>query len=106
MIEGRALSSGTDCCLEGRLCSCEVRMLNPRKIFTRVNVELALTPYVPASLSVCSGVKEQEAYKIETLCEKKAITVIRADGSTEDIIRDGRFVVPGSEALNQPLDEM
>ena len=78
MIEGRALSSGTDCCLEGRLCSCEVRMLNPRKIFTRVNVELALTPYVPASLSVCSGVKEQEAYKIETLCEKKAITVIRA----------------------------
>ena len=78
MIEGRALSSGTDCCLEGRLCSCEVRMLNPRKIFTRVNVELALTPYVPASLSVCSGVKEQEAYKIETLCEKKEITVIRA----------------------------
>ena len=78
MIEGRALSSGTDCCLEGRFCSCEVRMLNPRKIFTRVNVELALTPYVPASLSVCSGVKEQEAYKIETLCEKKEITVIRA----------------------------
>ena len=78
MIEGRAFSSGTDCCLEGRLCSCEVRMLNPRKIFTRVNVELALTPYVPASLSVCSGVKEQEAYKIETLCEKKEITVIRA----------------------------
>ena len=51
----------------------EVRMLNPRKVFTRVNVELALTPYVPASLSVCSGVKEQEAYKIETLCEKKDI---------------------------------
>ena len=38
--------------------------------------------------------------------ELGAITVIRADGSTEDIIRDGRFVVPGSEALNQPLDEM
>ena len=71
-------TQGMNCCLEGRLCSCEVRMLNPRKIFTRVNVELALTPYVPASLSVCSGVKEQEAYKIETLCEKKEITVIRA----------------------------
>ncbi len=38
--------------------------------------------------------------------ELGAITVIRADGSIEDIIRDGRFVVPGSEALNQPLDEM
>ena len=68
-IEGRALSGSADSCLDGRLCSCEVRMLNPRKVFTRVNVELTLTPYVPASLSVCSGVKEQEAYKIETLCE-------------------------------------
>lgn len=70
-IEGRALSGSADSCLDGRLCSCEVRMLNPRKVFTRVNVELTLTPYVPASLSVCSGVKEQEAYKIETLCEKR-----------------------------------
>ena len=70
-IEGRALSGSADSCLDGRLCSCEVRMLNPRKVFTRVNVELTLTPYVPASLSVCSGVKEQEAYKIETLCEEK-----------------------------------
>ena len=77
-IEGRALSGSADSCLDGRLCSCEVRMLNPRKVFTRVNVELTLTPYVPASLSVCSGVKEQEAYKIETLCEKKDIGIIRA----------------------------
>ena len=34
------------------------------------------------------------------------ITVIKKDGSTEDIIRDGRFVVPGTEELNKPLDEM
>lgn len=34
------------------------------------------------------------------------ITVIKKDGSTEDIIVDGRFVVPGTEALNIPLDEM
>ena len=58
-IEGRALSGSADSCLDGRLCSCEVRMLNPRKVFTRVNVELTLTPYVPASLSVCSGVKDK-----------------------------------------------
>ena len=38
-IEGRALSGSADSCLDGRLCSCEVRMLNPRKVFTRVNVE-------------------------------------------------------------------
>lgn len=36
--------------------------------------------------------------------ELKAITVIRADGSTQDIIRDGRFVVEGCEELNLPLE--
>ena len=35
--------------------------------------------------------------------ELGTITVIRADGSTADIIRDGRFVVPGTEKLNEPL---
>jgi len=34
------------------------------------------------------------------------IIVIKKDGSTEDIIVDGRFVVPGTEELNKPLDEM
>lgn len=38
--------------------------------------------------------------------ELGAITVIRKDGTMEDIIRDGRFVVPGTEALNKPLEEM
>ena len=38
--------------------------------------------------------------------ELGAITVIRKDGSTEDIIRDGRFVLEGTEELNKPLDEL
>lgn len=77
-MEGRVPGSSTDSCLEGRLCSCEVRMLNPRKVFTRVNAELTLTPYAPAALDVCSGVEERETYKIETLCEKREISVTRA----------------------------
>lgn len=32
------------------------------------------------------------------------ITVIRKDGAEVDIIVDGRFVVPGTEPLNEPLD--
>lgn len=36
--------------------------------------------------------------------ELGTITVIRADGTTTDIIRDGKFVVPGTEALNIPLE--
>ena len=35
--------------------------------------------------------------------ELGAITVIRKDGTTEDIIRDGKFVVPGTESLNEQL---
>ena len=34
------------------------------------------------------------------------IKAIKKDGSTEDIIINGRFVVPGTEELNKPLDEM
>jgi len=36
----------------------------------------------------------------------ESITAVRSDGSKQDIIRDGRFVVPGTEELNIPLDEM
>ena len=36
--------------------------------------------------------------------ELDKITVIRKDGTTVDIIADGRFVLAGTEALNEPLD--
>ena len=35
--------------------------------------------------------------------ELDRITVIRRDDSRTDVIRDGRFVVPGTELLNEPL---
>ena len=34
------------------------------------------------------------------------IEVIRKDGSTQDIIVNGRFVLPGTEPLNEPLDAL
>jgi len=34
------------------------------------------------------------------------IKAIAADGTETDVIIDGRFVIPGTEALNVPLDEM
>ncbi|MCD7708577.1 MAG: aminopeptidase [Clostridiales bacterium] len=34
------------------------------------------------------------------------ITAIKKDGNETDIIVDGRFVVPGTEILNEPLDEL
>lgn len=38
--------------------------------------------------------------------ELGAITVITGDGSKIDIIRDGKFVVPGTEELNLPLKDI
>ena len=35
--------------------------------------------------------------------ELACITVLRADGGKTDIIRDGLFVLPGTESLNEPL---
>lgn len=35
--------------------------------------------------------------------ELDSIVAVAADGSSIDIIRDGKFVVPGTEELNQPL---
>ncbi|MCQ2982491.1 MAG: aminopeptidase, partial [Treponemataceae bacterium] len=38
--------------------------------------------------------------------ELDTIVAHRKDGTTVDVIRGGRFVVPGTEELNKPLDEM
>ena len=38
--------------------------------------------------------------------ELDTIVVVRKDGSTIDLIRDGRFVLEGTEELNIPLDSM
>ena len=37
--------------------------------------------------------------------ELGVIELVLADGSVRDIIRDGRFVVPGTEELNLPLEQ-
>ena len=36
--------------------------------------------------------------------ELGAVCVIHGDGTETYLIRDGRFVLPGTEALNEPLD--
>lgn len=37
--------------------------------------------------------------------ELDAITAVLPDGSTIDVIQDGKFVVPGTEELNRPLEK-
>lgn len=58
-----------------------LRKEDPRKAYTQKHTDITL-PYD----------------------ELEAITAITADGERIDIIRDGRFVVPGTQELNVPLD--
>ena len=37
--------------------------------------------------------------------ELALLEVVHADGSTAEIIRDGRFVLPGTEELNRPFEK-
>ena len=37
--------------------------------------------------------------------ELQEISVVHEDGSRTVLIRDGRFVLPGTEELNRPFDE-
>ena len=68
---------------------------------------------IVAKENECSVLRKEDPGKAYFNChtditipydELESIAVIHADGSTEDIIRDGRFVLPGTEELNVPLD--
>lgn len=102
-MEGRVGEGAADSCLEGRICASDVRMLNPRKIFTRVGVELMLTPYAPCTLTVCSGVCEQESYGIETLCEKREIPMIRAVREKDFVFADEILLSGTKEPIRELL---
>lgn len=101
-IDGHFGKNTGDVCMEGRISAPEVRMLNPRKIFTRVSVDLCLTPYEPTTLTACGGVAEKDTYKIETLCENHDISMIQG-------IREKDFVFSEEVVLSsvkEPVREL
>lgn len=102
-MDGRAGEGAADSCLEGHICAPDVHMLNPRKVFTRVGVELTLTPYAPCTLTVCSGVAGQEDYGIETLCEKREIPMIRAIREKDFTFSDEIMVSGTKEPIRELL---
>ena len=62
----------------------------------------------------CSALRKEDIRKAYFNChtditipydELKGIAVVHGDGSETFIIRDGRFVLPGTEELNKPFDE-
>ena len=92
-----------DACLEGRVCGAEARLLNPRKLFTRVNIEWRATPYCRASLTTCGEIVDQKQYAIQMLCEKHDVSLIRSVGSRDFIFADELTLPGGREAVGELL---
>ena len=80
----------------------EVKVYNPdgKEIVARENEVAALRGVNPSKAYFNCHTDITIPYD-----ELDCITVIRADGTTADIIRNGRFVVPGTEPLNIPLEQ-
>ena len=89
--------------VEGRVCNPEVRLLNPRKLFTRLDVEWRFTPYCRETLAVCGEIPDQEAYAIETLREKHEVSLIRAIGEKDFVFSDELTIPSGREAVCELL---
>ncbi len=89
--------------VEGRVCGVEARLLNPRKLFTRMDVEWKITPYCRTTLSTCGAIPQQEAYAIETLCEKHEISLIHAVSDKDFVFSDEFTLSGGHEAIRELL---
>lgn len=86
-LEGR-LAGASEVMPVGEIDACEVKMLNPRKIFSRVSVRICAAPYAPVTVTACGGVAEKEAYKIETLCETHEVSLIQAVREKDFVFSD------------------
>ncbi len=89
--------------LEGRVCNVEARLLNPRKLFTRADVEWRVTPYCRETLSVCGEIAAQSDFSIETLMEKHEVSLIRAIGEKDFVFADELTLPGGREAIAELL---
>lgn len=101
-IEGKFSGRSDELHISGHISSNEVRLINPRKVFTRVGIDFVLTPYTAAVLVSCSTIPQQKEYQIETLCENHEFSLIKA-------LRQKDFVFSEEVALSgakEPIKEL
>lgn len=94
----------SDASVEGRVCGVETRLLNPRKLFTRLNLEWRITPYCQAVLSTCGEILQSDRYSIQTLCEQYRVSLIRSVGGKDFVFSDELTLPGGKEAVNELLN--
>ena len=89
--------------VEGHIRSAEARMLNPRKIFTRLDLEWKATPYCPSTLVVCGAITKQSDYSIETMCEDQDVSLIRSVSEKDFVFSETLTLPGGREAIKNLL---
>ncbi|MBE7002932.1 MAG: DUF3794 domain-containing protein [Ruminococcaceae bacterium] len=89
--------------VEGRVCGVEARLLNPRKLFTRLEIEWKVTPYCRTTLSTCGEIVDQASYAIQTLCEKHDVSLIRCVSDKDFTFSDELSIPAGREPISELL---
>ena len=89
--------------VEGRICGADARLLNPRKLFTRLTVEWLITPYCRTEFVTCSAIPEQETCAIKTLCDKRQAALIRAVSEKSFVFADEITLPGGQDAMGELL---
>jgi hypothetical protein len=80
----------------------EIKVYNPdgKEIVARENTKSRLRDTDPTAAYFNCHTDITIPYE-----ELGELTAVRKDGSRIEILRNGRFVLPGTEELNKPLDE-
>ena len=76
-FENRNAPSFRDFSVEASLGCPEVRLLNPRKVSTRIAVVFRLTPYCENTLGSCCEIEQEESCSIHTLVENHASCITK-----------------------------
>ncbi len=88
---------------EGQVCGAEVRLLNPRKLFTRLDVDWRVTPYCRDTLTTCGAITDEANYAVQTLCERYDVSLVRAVCERDFAFSDEITLSGGREPVAQLL---
>jgi len=92
-----------DAAVEGCVAGSDVRLMNPRKLFTRVQLELRLTPFCRSTLTVCTAIPEEERFHIEQQRETHELSLLCAVREKDFVIADELTLPGGREPIRELL---
>ena len=101
-LDGRLPEGANETTLDGRLDALDVRLVNPRKLFTRAALTVSVAPYRSAMLVTCGELGESAAYHIQTRCEQREASLIEAIREKDFTFTD-EFTVPGTKGAVREL---